>query len=214
MRINVGCGQTPTNGWVNFDNSLAIKLAQWPLVVKLLCRTGMINRRQKEFIDFAAKASIRYADAIEGLPVPKSSVSVFYSSHVLEHFDQVDANLFLREAYRVLLPGGLIRIAVPDIRKQAARYFADQDADTFVASTLMCIPRPRGVKDRVLALIIGPRNHQWAYDGPSLCRLLERIGFLDATELPAGHTTIKEPGELDLYERSEESVYVEARKGD
>lgn len=214
MRINVGCGQTPTDGWVNFDNSIAIKLAQWPVVAGLLFRVSMINQRQKEFIDFASKASIGYADAVKGLPVPTSSVSVFYSSHVLEHLDRVDASLFLREAYRVLLPGGVIRLAVPDIKKQVARYSVDQDADAFVASTLMCIPRPRGVKNRMLALMVGPRNHQWAYDGASLSRLLENNGFLDATELPVGHTTIKDPGALDLYERSEESVYVEARKVD
>ena len=111
MRINVGCGQTPTDGWVNFDNSLAIKLAQWPAVAGLLYRANIINQRQKEFIDFAAKANIRHADAVKGLPLPMNSVSVFYSSHVLEHLDQIDANIFLEEAYRVLLPGGVIRLA-------------------------------------------------------------------------------------------------------
>lgn len=214
MRINVGCGQTPTDGWVNFDNSLAIKLAQWPAVAGLLYRANIINQRQKEFIDFAAKANIRHADAVKGLPLPMNSVSVFYSSHVLEHLDQIDANIFLEEAYRVLLPGGVIRLAVPDLRKQVAKYFADKDANAFVASTLLCVPKPRGIKNKFFALIVGPRNHQWAYDGPSLCRLLERVGFRDPIELPAGHTTISDPEMLDVYERSDESVYVEARKVD
>jgi hypothetical protein len=48
------------------------------------------------------------------------------------------------------------------------------------------------------------------YAASSLIRLLERHGFGDARELPAGQTTIPDPGPLDLREREEESVYVEA----
>ena len=34
VRVNVGCGSSPTPGWVNFDNSLSVRAARWPL----LCR--------------------------------------------------------------------------------------------------------------------------------------------------------------------------------
>ena len=48
------------------------------------------------------------------------------------------------------------------------------------------------------------------YDAPSLIRLLERHGFREAMTLPTGETTITDPGELNLREREEESLYVEA----
>ena len=48
------------------------------------------------------------------------------------------------------------------------------------------------------------------YDGRSLARLLVESGFVGATVMPAGTTNIPDPGSLDLEERSEESVYVEA----
>ena len=40
VRINIGCGKTPTNGWINFDNSPAIKLANSPF---LYFSTGLVD---------------------------------------------------------------------------------------------------------------------------------------------------------------------------
>jgi hypothetical protein len=50
------------------------------------------------------------------------------------------------------------------------------------------------------------------YDGNSLSKLLLKAGFSKPVILKAGETQIGNPAELDLYERSEESVYVEATK--
>ena len=33
IRVNIGCGNSPINGWINYDNSLAIKLANSPLLL-------------------------------------------------------------------------------------------------------------------------------------------------------------------------------------
>lgn len=52
------------------------------------------------------------------LPYADGSVDVLYASHVLEHFDYNDEVLaVLDEWVRVLRPGGLLRIAVPDVEK-------------------------------------------------------------------------------------------------
>ena len=50
------------------------------------------------------------------------------------------------------------------------------------------------------------------YDGISLCKLLTVQGFSNAEIVAAGKTNIDDPDSLDLYERSEQSVYVEAMK--
>jgi hypothetical protein len=49
------------------------------------------------------------------------------------------------------------------------------------------------------------------YDGASLARLLVGEGFEDPVRLRPGETTIADPGALDLREREEESLYLEAR---
>jgi len=48
------------------------------------------------------------------------------------------------------------------------------------------------------------------YDGESLTRLLREAGFENAAVLPPGTTGIPDPGQLDLKERADESVYAEA----
>ncbi|VUX46357.1 Methyltransferase domain-containing protein (fragment) [Candidatus Defluviicoccus seviourii] len=108
--------------------------------------------------------------------------------------------------------GGVIRIAVPDLRICVERYLTDQDGDKFVQSLCMMDRNPQGIIERVRMAILGFRGHKWIYDGQSLATALMRAGFVDAELLPAGVTRIADTGALDLCERAEESVYVEARK--
>lgn len=155
---------------------------------------------------------IEYGDVTKGLPVKDGSVDVLYSSHMLEHLDRNGANTFLKEAFRMLRPGSIIRIAVPGIKKQVAQYNDRGDADAFIEATLLCGPRPRSVAQRLRLLLIGNRHHQWMYHGNSLCHLLEKHGFVKAEVLPAGQTRIEGHEPLNLRERFSESVYVEAEK--
>lgn len=210
MRINVGCGRTPTKGWRNFDNSLSVKLSKLPLVPELLLRLGLLKKTQYEFIQFCRANSIQYGDAIKGLPIPNGSVDVLYSSHMFEHLDQQEAALFLKEAKRVLRCGGILRLAVPDIRIQVQQYLHTNDADAFISGTGMTLLRPKTIPQRVKMLLVGTRHHQWMYDGVSLVRFLQAQGFTAPVILTAGESQIRDPQNLDLHERSSESVYVEA----
>ena len=44
-------------------------------------------------------------------------MDIVYSSHLLGHLTLKSANQYLREAYRVLKPEGVLRIVVPDLYK-------------------------------------------------------------------------------------------------
>jgi predicted SAM-dependent methyltransferase len=210
VRINVGCGDVPTNGWRNFDNSLSLRLSKIPVLPYLLFKVGLINASHYQFVKYARSNEIEYADATERLPLSDRSVDVLYSSHMLEHLDQTDATSFLREARRVLRSGGIIRLAVPDLRKHARRYIESGDADAFISAIQLTRPRPRTIAQRLKILLTGTRHHLWMYDGDSLCRLLIGHGFLNPRILEPGTTTIKAPGSLDLRERLSDSLYVEA----
>ena len=211
IRINVGSGQTPTKGWKNIDNSLGLRLARIPFLPTLLYKTRLINEPHYRNIQFAKlNKMVEYADATRGLPFSSRSVDVLCSSHMLEHLDQVEVTAFLKEARRVLCSGEIIRIVVPDLYMQVCQYFEDKDADTFISGTHLCQPRPRSLSERLRILLVGTRNHQWMYDGHSLCRLLLSHGFLNARTIHAGETRIINPGPLDLWERYSESIYVEA----
>ncbi|MFA6314507.1 MAG: methyltransferase domain-containing protein [Sterolibacterium sp.] len=210
MRINIGCGQTPTKGWRNFDNSVSVKLSKVPLVPEFLLRLGVIDQSQYEFIQFCRSHSIEYGNATKGLPIPDGQVDVLYSSHMFEHLDQQEAVLFLKEARRVLRSKGIIRIAVPDIRVQVQQYLETKDADQLISGTFLTMPRPRTISSRVKMILVGTRHHQWMYDGASLSRFLKVQGFAAPAVLKAGETHIDNPENLDLHERCSESVYVEA----
>jgi SAM-dependent methyltransferase len=75
-----------------------------------------------ENVDFTAAPGVRAYDLRKGIPYPDDSFDVVYHSHLLEHFSKQSAPAFLRECFRILKPGGLIRIAVPDLERIVRAY--------------------------------------------------------------------------------------------
>ncbi len=154
--------------------------------------------------------SIQFANAATRIPCADGSVGAVYSSHMIEHLDRAEARAFLAEVRRVMRPGGIVRIAAPDLFQLVTDYLETRDADSFVAGSHMGLSRPAGLRGWLRWVAVGPRHHLWMYDGESLSRLLREAGFVDVAVVPAGVTRIAEPGQLDLRERAAESVYVEA----
>jgi predicted SAM-dependent methyltransferase len=74
-------------------------------------------------LDFVARPPhvVRH-DLRETLPLPAGICEVVYHSHVLEHFDPAEAVRFLAECHRVLAPGGVLRVVVPDLEQKARLY--------------------------------------------------------------------------------------------
>jgi len=210
VRVNVGCGQTPVNDWVNYDNSWSVRLAPWPKIVSVLQKAGFISSSQKSYIEFARKSGIKWADATKRIPEKTSSVDVLYSSHMLEHIQPDDVEAFLSEARRILKPGAILRLAVPDVNYHVSNYLSHRDADLFIDALHLTKKKPESLAEKFRYLIVGDRHHQWMYDGASLCRLLEKNGFERPAIQKAGFTTIEDPGSLALDERVPESVFVEA----
>ncbi len=66
--------------------------------------------------------NVQFHDCRAGLPFPDHSFDVVYHSHVLEHFAKTEAPRFVQECFRALRPGGIIRVAVPDLESLARLY--------------------------------------------------------------------------------------------
>jgi predicted SAM-dependent methyltransferase len=73
---------------------------------------------------------------LSGVPFAENSFDLVYHSHVLEHMTKADGEKFLSECLRVLKPGGILRIAVPDLEQILRNYLrlleaglADPDDD-------------------------------------------------------------------------------------
>jgi SAM-dependent methyltransferase len=114
-KINIGCGKTPTNGFINYDNSISLKMVPFLRLVKLLNKLSVINEEQLSFIEFCKKNKIYYSNAIKKIPLDRSSADVVYASHMLEHLDRDEVKRFLKEAKRVLIEGGIIILVVHDL---------------------------------------------------------------------------------------------------
>ncbi len=89
--VNLGCGSTYHNEWINID----------------------FVKRKSDVIAY---------DLRKSFPIDDNSCEVVYASHLLEHLTRKEAMIFLENCYRVLKPGGLIRIVVPDLEVIARLY--------------------------------------------------------------------------------------------
>jgi SAM-dependent methyltransferase len=69
-----------------------------------------------------ASSKVIAHDLRKPLPFRGNTWDCIYASHVLEHFSRREARLFLNECRRVLRPGGVLRIVVPDLEMIARLY--------------------------------------------------------------------------------------------
>lgn len=119
-------------------------------------------------IDALAYEHIDHVGRVDVLTnIESDSVSLIYACHVLEHFGRHEYKSVLAEWFRVLAPGGVLRIGVPDFKAVAHVY-------------LNCDPA-RGIED-VLGLCVGGQRdqydfHKMIFDQPLLTRDLTSIGF-------------------------------------
>src|ERR1700683_883679 len=66
--------------------------------------------------------SVIPCDLSQRLPFPDQDFDVVYHSNVLEHIRRDDALPFLRECFRILKPGGILRVATPDLERICKLY--------------------------------------------------------------------------------------------
>jgi predicted SAM-dependent methyltransferase len=67
-------------------------------------------------------SSVRRHDVAAPLPFPSQHFDAVYHAHLLEHLPRDQAARFLCECFRVLRPGGVLRVVVPDLEQIARMY--------------------------------------------------------------------------------------------
>jgi predicted SAM-dependent methyltransferase len=116
---------------------------------------------------------------------------MIYMGEILEHFTPEDGQKLLRQCYRVLRPGGVIRIRVPDNARFWENYLAEYRRMKQMPRSQWNLAHTRWIgmffRDictrRVLFKSIG-HFHKWMYDEISLIKTLEDLGFQEVERNP------------------------------
>jgi SAM-dependent methyltransferase len=226
LRLNLGCGLKAHPNWINVDGSWNARLARRPLLRKTLASLGLL---QAEKAQIPWGRDIFIHDIRKPLPFPNDSADVVYASHVLEHLYREEGQQLARESFRVLHPGGIIRIVVPDINTIVREYQGERPygelaareknlppADLLNERLLMRWPSPskRNLIYRVYEALEDFHSHKWMYDVQSLSSLLSSVGFVDIESKTYGESAIPHIAEIEDASRilNGGGICVEARK--
>ena len=197
VRVNLGSALAVAPGWIHVDyspNALVAGRSRWVQVLAYWITGSNAFFELDEYRRRLNNFQFAHHNLTYGIPLRDASVDFLYSSHFLEHLSDASGLRLLRESYRVLRVGGVIRVCVPDLDKAVEFYL-------------------RGERERFLAYFftderLGRHKHRFMYNFESLRDALCVAGFVDVTrcEFRTGRT----PDLKLLDNRSDESLYVEA----
>jgi predicted SAM-dependent methyltransferase len=116
-------------------------------------------------IDAIDYPHVDHVSTIDNLSfIPPDSVDLIYNCHVLEHFKRRDVGRVLSEWRRVLKPGGMLRISVPDYARLCEVYQKYQKLDLVIGALF-------GRQDYLYNI------HYNVFDFAALSHDLESVGF-------------------------------------
>jgi predicted SAM-dependent methyltransferase len=147
------------------------------------------------------------ADLRQPLPFADATCRLIFTEHVFEHVD-VDFRLpVLRELLRVLQPGGILRIVVPDCAQFAHAYLKQDNAWFRIA-----LGQPTSAAEG-LNTVFNLHTHRFIDDWESLSATLREAGFSDVEHSSFNASAIPELKiDNDAPSRAPQSLYVEARR--
>jgi len=200
VKINLGCGLSVAPGWINVDGSLNALFAEWPKPVhRFLYRLSGSSQyiAFEEYHKLLHENRFVFHNLEYGLPFVDRCADFIYSAHFVEHLTKQDGAHLLTEAFRVLKPGGRIRISVPDLAYAVSLY--KSETERMLDSYLFVEHRGSYFA-----------RHKYMYDYQLMKATLERIGFTDVSR--CSYRQGRVPDVVLLDNRPEDSLFVEASR--
>jgi len=188
-RVNLGCGPNAPAGWLNLDGSWNAWFTHHRYLRWALELAGIINA-SNQGANWTVKPFVH--DLRKPLPFPDNTFSAIYASHVLEHLYRSQGLVLLSECKRVLKPGGVLRLVVPDLQSMVVEYVNSKKngASTSAADHLndklafrSAAPPVGNVFVRSHAVWKDFHSHKWMYDADSLRHYLEAAGFRQVAKM-------------------------------
>jgi predicted SAM-dependent methyltransferase len=165
--------------------------------------SGWINSDIKDGAGIDLVADIR-----EGLPLADESMDCVVSVHALPEFAYPEIGVVLAELRRVLVPGGVLRLVLPDLLK-GIEAFQRGDPDYFLVDPAE-VSSPGG---RFVVHMLWYGYSRTLFTVDFVEELLAKAGFVDVTACSFRQTESDFSEIIELDNRPRESMYVEARRG-
>jgi predicted SAM-dependent methyltransferase len=180
VKLNVGCGTDFKDSWINIDNNSDNNIT---------------------------KLDLNW-DLRKSLPFKDESVDFIFNEHLIEHLTVEEGQEVIKDLMRVLKPGGVLRIATPDLEVTVDKYLnlpIEKDA-TLKKFDLDFI------KTRAERINIGFRwwGHKWIYDWEELSRRLKEAGCKKFERCQLRES--KHPELRNLETRDESTLITEITK--
>lgn len=208
LYVQYGCGLSAPPGWLNFDASPTLRLQRLPVFGKVFLKASKTK----------FPAGVRFGDILQGLPLADGSCAGLYCSHVLEHLSYEDFNQALKNSFRLLKPGGIFRLVMPDLEHMAQIYLQAKDSGDptasvdFMRSTLLGYEsRARGLRS-LTSFMWGNSRHLWLWDSASTREILSHVGFRSMRECSFNDSDDKHFTEVEDKDRFKSACAIEAHK--
>ena len=151
-------------------------------------------------------------DITKGIPLRSNTMSGIYAEHCLEHITFSQCQKVLNDLYRVLEPGGTLRIVVPDAELYLDLYNREKEGENIKFPYVTADDIEEGFLP-IMAInrIFREHGHLYTYDYGLLKTMLEKEGFVNIKkeEFMMGKN---KKLLIDSESRKVESLYVEAEK--
>lgn len=150
-------------------------------------------------------AEVAFLDATKKFPLPSECLDFVFSEHLIEHVSHESALLMLAECFRTLRPGGVIRLATPNLQNFLRLFEANPLPDR-VHYVQWAIKRNRlpqypAAACFVLNNMFRNWGHQFLYDPVTLESTLRRAGFAEVKTCSVGESPHPELHNIESHGR-------------
>jgi predicted SAM-dependent methyltransferase/glycosyltransferase involved in cell wall biosynthesis len=119
VKLNIGAGPNvfPFPGWINYDREDLSGYFQSLHSREVSQEPIAYVQNIIKYLKSGNSFDLRIRDLRQGFPLhPDNSVDLIYFGQVIEHLNPIfEAPKFLEECYRMLRPGGVLRMTTPDL---------------------------------------------------------------------------------------------------
>lgn len=146
-------------------------------------------------------------DIRHGLPLSDNSLEYIVSIHALQELPYLDVVPALQELRRVLQPGGVLRLSLPDLDRGIAAYQDDDPAYFYVPDD-----EARTISGKLVVQMTWYGASRMLFTFAFAEELLRRAGFVEVRRCAFRKTGCRFPEIVALDDRERESLFVEAEK--